>query len=270
MSHRAYRRSNRAGLVQSGNRRIAEPDPTLPTLDRSIGDATGARLGAPRTVRESGNLHSERVRDSSRRTRKSTRSAQQDTECELLQRLLADQPEAWREFDQRYTRIIRRVIHRVTAPFAAVGPEDLREIEAMLWVQLLSNNKRKLRGFEPGRGASLSTWIGMLTTHCAYDYLRVLRREPNRIALCDAERMGSPLPDPSEQYSVRQIAEQLSVALQGFSDKDREFVHLYFAQGLEPEQVADRMGISVKTVYSKKHKIRLRLESFIGRRAMAA
>jgi len=169
-----------------------------------------------------------------------------------------------------YSKTIRRVIRRVTAPFTAVGEEDLREIEAMLWVQLLSNDKRKLRGFEPGRGASLSTWIGMLTTHCTYDYLRVLRREPNRIALCDAERMGSPLPDPSEQCSARQTAEQLSVALRDFSDRDRLFVHLYFTQGLEPEQVADRMGISVKTVYSKKHKIRLRLESFMARRAMAA
>jgi DNA-directed RNA polymerase specialized sigma24 family protein len=28
---------------------------------------------------------------------------------------------------------------------------------------------------------------------------------------------------------------------------------------LEPEQIADEMGISVKTVYSKKHKIRCRL-----------
>ena len=39
---------------------------------------------------------------------------------------------------------------------------------------------------------------------------------------------------------------------------------------LAPEQVAEEMGISVKTVYSKKHKIRNRLEEMLGNRRLAA
>ncbi len=34
-----------------------------------------------------------------------------------------------------------------------------------------------------------------------------------------------------------------------------EFITLYYGEGLEPEEIGRRMGISVKTVYSKKHKI---------------
>jgi RNA polymerase sigma-70 factor (ECF subfamily) len=41
-------------------------------------------------------------------------------------------------------------------------------------------------------------------------------------------------------------------------------VSLYFNRGLDAEQVASAMNISVKTVYSKKHKIRARLESFVA------
>jgi RNA polymerase sigma-70 factor (ECF subfamily) len=53
--------------------------------------------------------------------------------------------------------------------------------------------------------------------------------------------------------------------LSGFSKKDRTFVELFFMQGRTPEQIAEEMRISVKTVYSKKHKIRCRLEHALGR-----
>jgi RNA polymerase sigma-70 factor (ECF subfamily) len=188
----------------------------------------------------------------------------------LLKGLLADDRNAWREFDRRYSRLIERCIRRTTAAFHAVGPEDLREIRATLWLQLLADDRRRLRGFVPGRGSRLSTWIAMLAIHCAYDYLRSLRREPIRVALTAAEYVGSPQPDPSEQCSARQATARLAQALRHFSAKDQQFVRLYFGQGLGAEQVANRMGISVKTVYTKKHKIRQRLESVMADHPLAA
>jgi len=58
--------------------------------------------------------------------------------------------------------------------------------------------------------------------------------------------------------------------LEEFTPKDRKFVKLYFGEGLAPEQIAKRMGISVKTVYSKKHKIQARLEGLLAARRLAA
>jgi RNA polymerase sigma-70 factor, ECF subfamily len=45
---------------------------------------------------------------------------------------------------------------------------------------------------------------------------------------------------------------------------------LYFGEGLTPEQIAQEMGINIKTVYSKKHKIQARLEAIVARRQLAA
>jgi RNA polymerase sigma-70 factor (ECF subfamily) len=45
------------------------------------------------------------------------------------------------------------------------------------------------------------------------------------------------------------------------SDKDREFFALYFDEGLDVEQIAAKMQVSVKTVYTKKHKIQSRIEA---------
>jgi RNA polymerase sigma-70 factor, ECF subfamily len=200
-----------------------------------------------------------------------TRPAPRDwPESELLSRLLDGDNGAWEEFDRRYSRLIQSCIRRATAQFPAVGPDDTQEIEAMLWVQLLANDRRKLRGFEPERGCALSTWIGMLAIHCAYDYLRTLRREPVRVALADAERLSSELPDPADLCSAREHAARLEAALGCFSARDQEFVRLYFGEGLEAEQVAGQMGISVKTVYSKKHKIRQRLEMAMAQGRLAA
>ena len=63
---------------------------------------------------------------------------------------------------------------------------------------------------------------------------------------------------------VKERASLVDVALAGFTSKDREFVELYFGEGLGPDEVARRMGISVKTVYSKRHKIQRRLQSLFG------
>jgi RNA polymerase sigma-70 factor, ECF subfamily len=191
-------------------------------------------------------------------------------EQRLLDGLLADRPEAWREFNARYAPLIYRCITRVTVRFSAVvGPDDVREIYAMLCLALLANDKHKLRSFEADRGNKLGSWIGLLAVHAAYDYLRSVRREPKRGSLAEAEDLSCELPDPFEVCVSRERAELVTEVLADFSAKDREFISLYYGEGLAPEDVAERMGISVKTVYSKKHKIRARLEGLLEARAAA-
>jgi len=192
-------------------------------------------------------------------------------ELTLLEGLIADDERAWREFNARYSRLIYRCITRVTARFSAViSADDVREIYAMLCVGLLANDKRKLRSFEPGRGNKLGSWLGMLAIHTAYDHLRQVKREPRRASLSEAEQLTSTTKDPAEACEFRERARLVSDMLRDFSAKDRQFVALYFGDGLDPEEVASRMRISVKTVYSKKHKIQSRLESLLAHRQIAA
>ena len=63
------------------------------------------------------------------------------------------------------------------------------------------------------------------------------------------------LPDPYESAVESERAEIAADLLAGFSAKDRTFATLYFGEELDPNEIATRMNISVKTVYSKKHKI---------------
>ena len=50
----------------------------------------------------------------------------------------------------------------------------------MLLVSLNNRDMHKLRTFEPERGHRLSTWIGLLATNTAWDYLRSVARQPVR------------------------------------------------------------------------------------------
>jgi RNA polymerase sigma-70 factor (ECF subfamily) len=128
----------------------------------------------------------------------------------------------------------------------------------------LANDKHKLRSFEPSRGNKLGTWLGMLATHCAYDYLRSVRREPTSVCLTEAETLTSEQHDPCDAAMLSERAKLVQGLLADFSDKDRQFVTLYYQDGLSPEHVAERLGISVKTVYSKKHKIQRKLSEIVG------
>lgn len=189
----------------------------------------------------------------------------------LLERMISGREDAWRTFQGRYDRLIFRCITRVTGRFAArLATDDVDEIYATLLLSLLANDKHKLRSFDPTRGNKLSSWIGMLAINATYDHLRSVKREAGRAPEAEAESLASELPDPFEVCARRERAEHVESALSDFSDKDRTFMDLYFAEGLEPEEIATRMQISVKTVYTKKHKIQARLEALFGDERLAA
>jgi RNA polymerase sigma-70 factor, ECF subfamily len=193
------------------------------------------------------------------------------TETELLERLLLSDASAWRELNQRYARLVTSCIQRVVARFSKrVSADAVEEIYATFSLKLLANDKHKLRSFEPNRGNKLGTWLGMLATHCAYDYLRSVRREPSAVCLTEAETLSSEHQDPCESAMLSERAKLVKELLAEFSDKDRQFVTLYFQDGLSPEHVAERLGISVKTVYSKKHKIQRKLSQIVGAPAEVA
>ena len=193
------------------------------------------------------------------------------SDLEMVSGLLENRPEAWRALTLRYGRLIQSCISRVVSRFpSVVRADDQAEIYSMLYLQLLANDRMKLRSFAPERGSRLSTWLGLLATHTAYDFLRTIRRIPRTTGLSEAEELAGETPDPIDVTLVRERASLVDVALAGFTSKDRQFVELYFGEGLDPDEVARRMGISVKTVYSKKHKIQRRLAGLLGRASLAA
>jgi RNA polymerase sigma-70 factor (ECF subfamily) len=187
-----------------------------------------------------------------------------EEELGLLRRLLCDDQRAWRTFYERYSRLMYGAITRVTCRFGGlVCPEDVREIYSNLCLQLITGNKRRLRSFDPSRGTSLGAWLSLLATHSAYDFLRTRRREPRTETLVGVDALSSEQPDAYRICCAREIVREVEELIEDLSLRDQEFIALYYGQDLDPEQTAQRLGISVNTVYSKKHKIRARIEGML-------
>ena len=185
-------------------------------------------------------------------------------EYELLDELIKGTPRAWHEFNRRYSRMLSACIARVVHRFSrSVGSDDGKEVYSALCLSLVAQDKRRLRSFERDRGTKLGTWLAMLAVHTAYDHLRALRRRPSGIPIENLSDLAETTPWPEDLCIQQQRTEIVEKILDELTDKDRQFMLLHFGQGMDPEQVALEMGISIKTVYTKKHKLRGRLEAML-------
>ncbi len=184
------------------------------------------------------------------------------TDRELLVRVLRSEDRGWAELVRRYRALIYRCVTKVTSKYAPnLSVADIDEVYAEVLMQLLRDDMHKLRLYDPTRGTKLGSWIGMITVNAAYDFLRGVARRPF------LDQIDGSL-DPHEPCDRTPLDELLDKErwghfvglLDDFSEKDRTFLVLYYARGLEAEEVAQEMQISLKTVYSKKHKIRAHLQ----------
>lgn len=189
-----------------------------------------------------------------------------DDEMHFVERLVENDAEAWRMFTREYSRVILGCIRRVLCRFTRVTSEqDVDEVYARFCCELLAQDKKKLRRFDAAKGSRLSTWLGLLATNATYDYLRRLKRDRVCDPLPEGEVLHSDDASPYDQVALRERAAIAADVMRELSPRDRQFVELYFAEGLEAEEISERMGISVKTVYTKKHKITARLESLVAK-----
>jgi RNA polymerase sigma-70 factor (ECF subfamily) len=187
---------------------------------------------------------------------------------ELVKAVLAGEPAAWPTFFARYERLvlscIRKVMVRWGAPF---NEEDVEDIVSGTALNIVKDDYKKLRSFDPTRGYKLSSWIGLIATNTAHDSLR--RRAPTEVWSAAALDDTAPVQLESEDQLASETAEAndelrlLRAAVTQLSPSDRLFVEYYFVQELEPELVARLMSISLNTVYSRKNKIREKLRAII-------
>jgi RNA polymerase sigma-70 factor (ECF subfamily) len=183
------------------------------------------------------------------------------TDRELLKRVLKSDARGWSELVRRFRPLIYRCITKVTLKYApGLGGADLDEIYADVLMQLVRDDMHKLRIYNPARGTKLGSWIGMLSVNAAYDYLRSAGRRP---LLDKIDGTLDPHEEcdrtPLDQLIEKERWSHLNGLLAEFSAKDRTFVELYYQKGMEADEIAAEMQISLKTVYSKKHKIRAHL-----------
>ncbi len=189
-------------------------------------------------------------------------SSNSSQDMDLLEAVIRRDPGAWQAFFKAHERLIlaclRRVYNRYHVP---LGQEQMEDLVGMVCLDLVRDDYKKLRKYDPERGYRLSSWIGLIATNIAHDALR--RRGPPTSSTDDDEsplaELRSTWPDPLEVLSHKERVEILAEAVRHLSAVDQQFVRLYYGEQRTPDEIARLSGVSVNTVYSRKNKVRGKL-----------
>jgi RNA polymerase sigma-70 factor (ECF subfamily) len=183
------------------------------------------------------------------------------SDVELLGHVTDGSELAWQTFFRRFRGLIMSCALKAGLHAGLhLGADDLKDVLGDVSLNMVAHGFRRLRLYRLDGGCSVATWIGVIATSTARDYLRRARRhrlEPTADA--ELDRLASPTVGPEEVLIDRQRRAFVDRAFQQLSTRDQEFVELYFGDAENPEDIAKRMGVSVATVYSKKAKIKTRL-----------
>jgi RNA polymerase sigma-70 factor (ECF subfamily) len=185
----------------------------------------------------------------------------------LLLRVVAREPAAFDTFFIRFENLVYACVMR---SFRQSGVRfqdaDVADVVAEVWLGVVANGFRKLRQYRIDRGAAVSTWIGIITASIARDHVRAARRRRSEpVAEDTLERLSPLAPCMHAELLRREERRILDEAMRTLSERDRRFAQLYYGRGLSPRHVADELGVSVATVYSKTAKLRSRLARTVRR-----
>jgi RNA polymerase sigma-70 factor (ECF subfamily) len=120
--------------------------------------------------------------------------------------------------------------------------------------------------------AAFTTWLHRLTLNLAFDWLRARKRRPLQVPLEPPpdpdERPALELPSPDEGPEDaalrRERYRQLHAAIQGLPPDYREVILLYHFYHLSYQQIADRLGVPVRTVETRLYRARILLKKTLA------
>jgi RNA polymerase sigma-70 factor (ECF subfamily) len=186
-------------------------------------------------------------------------------DLDLIARVCGGDRAAWQRLVETYGADLRAAARRVLSSRGhAPPPHALEDLEADLWLGLVSDSFRRLTAYQ-GR-CSLRQWLKVVASNHAIDTLRRQRptlsldahtdpSDPNQSGL----DLPSPDPDPLTQLEARRQADALRRALALLSDEDRLCIELYYQRGLPFERVAALMSITLGATYARKNRLRKRI-----------
>ena len=170
----------------------------------------------------------------------------------------------WAELVRRYERLIVSCVVKALRRYGATfSREDLDDLVGDVWVTLLRDDMRKLRQYDCTRGFRIASFLGLVATNATIDHLR--SRQADAAPLDDvieeyASLRAEPVRDVVEE---RQEAALARAALAQLSSAERDFVVDCFREERSPEELARALGVTTNTVYSRKFKIREKLQKIV-------
>lgn len=178
----------------------------------------------------------------------------------LLERCLAEEPGAWKDFVDRFIGLFIHVInHSAHARSVRLSPDDIDDLCAEVFVALLADNYGALRRF---RGeSSLATYLTVISR-------RIVVREMARRKMAEALGHVSAHHSSIEQahaspnWDVQRVddREQVQQMLEGLPERDASIVSKYHLEGRSYREISSELGVPENSIGPTLSRARERLK----------
>jgi RNA polymerase sigma factor (sigma-70 family) len=137
--------------------------------------------------------------------------------------------------------------------------QEVEDLSQEIFLVLFADDGKVLRTWEPGRGLTFASFVGMVAERRAASFLRSGRRSPWQDIPTLLEDLDSVAPEsgPEEIAASREQFELLLQRLTAeLSPLGRHLFDLLFLRELSPAEVAEQTGLSADAVYAWRSRLR--------------
>jgi len=175
---------------------------------------------------------------------------------ELIAALAASDPRAGSLLYDRLIRIVEWTILRITGQRGA-DHEDL--VQAAFEQIVITLHRRRYAG-----ACSLTSWASAVSCHVALNALRSRRRQ-RKLALENADAPRAHPLDPEAQLDVQRTLARVRTELSTMPPARAEVLVLHELNGLDLNEIAEVLGISVAAAQSRLSRGKRELSARLGR-----
>ncbi len=182
----------------------------------------------------------------------------------LLQRCMAEEPDAWKDFVDRFVGLFIHVInHTAHARSVSINGDDIDDLCAEIFVALLANNYGALRRFNGN--CSLMTYLTVIAR-------RVVVREISRRKMAEAlghvtaHQSSLDQAQATANWDVQRIEdrEQVQRMLDGLPPRDADIVREYHLRGRSYREISSELGVPENSIGPTLTRARERMKA-VGR-----
>jgi len=189
------------------------------------------------------------------------------SDLEFVQRCARNDPLAWNEFVEKYSRLIYKYINSVLKQHS---PQDctqtnISEIFQEILFSLVDNNFKKLKSFKAKNGCRLASWLRVLTINQSISFLRKIKPALSLEAENDSGfSLKEILPDRAasiiDVLSAKQKRFDLEKCVDLLDTDDRFFLEMNYSLSFSLEEIKDLLKVSRGAVDMRKSRILQKLK----------
>ena len=193
-------------------------------------------------------------------------------ELVFIQKCVQGDRVSWRQFVEKYSRLIFRYILAVIQTKGLVlGQEQLHDLFQETLLLLVKDNYRKLRTFQARNGCTLASWLRQVVIHATIDYLRSNKfpidvGETRALEQRDRQGNGDVRGELSERLSQEEKLQGLAECIDELGDEDKYIIELHMLQQLPLENIRHHLGLSRGAIDMRKARILEKLKNCFGRK----